>query len=193
MKKNKIIVIVSIIIIIISVSSYFLITSYLEKDLAKNKKDLEKTIEKYGTVEKETVGTIIAKFNTEIMDNNMEYPASEDYSTVSNNEYWYGLYDDIYLLIVPEKYTGDKNKDITKVSAIYYEKNSQNIELALKYVKKLLKANNSNLTTAEIDNLPLRAKELSVKKENAQSKKGIALAYQENNDKVNYQVIRINK
>lgn len=193
MKKNKILIIVSVVLIIIATLTYFIINFFLEKDLENQKKELNKTIEKYGTVEQETIEMLVAKFNTEVVDNGMEYPAREDYYTTNNTEYWYGLYDDIYLFIVPEKYTGNRKKDIVKIAAIYYPKDSPNKELSLKYVKNLLKANQEYLTASDIDKLITKAQELSSKKENAQSKKGIALAYKELDNKATYQVVRINK
>ena len=43
-----------------------------KKELEDAKNDLEETYKKYGWVEKETVNTILAKFNTEIMDSRSE-------------------------------------------------------------------------------------------------------------------------
>ena len=49
-----------------------------KKELEDAKNDLEETYKKYGWVEKETVNTILAKFNTEIMDSGLNTPASDD-------------------------------------------------------------------------------------------------------------------
>jgi len=84
-KSNKIIIIISLIVIFFSISGYFGIKYYLKKDLERTKSNLEETIEKYGYIEKENVLTLISKFNTEIMDNGLEFPASDDYLTIENN------------------------------------------------------------------------------------------------------------
>ena len=54
------------------------------------KKDLQESQEKYGSVEKETADVLVAKFNTEVADNSTLNPASTDYLTEYNNQYWYG-------------------------------------------------------------------------------------------------------
>ena len=41
----------------------------------------------------------MAKFNTEVVDNSSLNPASVDYLTESNKQYWYGLIDGIYLVV----------------------------------------------------------------------------------------------
>ena len=67
--------------------------SYSKKELEDAKNDLEETYKKYGWVEKETVNTILAKFNTEIMDGGLNTPASDDYMVVDNGKYWFALTD----------------------------------------------------------------------------------------------------
>ena len=66
-----------------------------KKELEDAKNDLEETYKKYGWVEKETVNTILAKFNTEIMDGGLNTPASDDYMVVDNGKYWFALTDDV--------------------------------------------------------------------------------------------------
>ncbi len=190
--KKQIIKVICLIVVVLAIVSYFGINYYLDKDLEKTKNELQETIEKYGYVEKENVLTIISKFNTEIMDSGLDYPASDDYLTIENNEYWYGLYDDIHCFVIPEKFTGDKEKDIVAMIGIYYPKNSQNKDLALKYVKNLVKVNNDKLSDNEISSLVNKA-EKSKNSENVQSGKGIALALKETDEYYNYQVIRIYK
>ena len=192
-KNNKIIIVICLITIILAIGISLGIKLYLSKDLEKAKQELQEIEKEYGTVEEETLNILIAKFNTEIMDNGLEYPASDDYLTIQDNNYWYGLYDDIYCYAVPEKYTGNKEKDIVEMIAIYYTKNSSNEELAIEYVRKLIKANNYDLTDNEINELINTAKKISTKDENAQSGKGIALAIKETEDYYNYQVIRLYK
>lgn len=90
--------------------------------LEDDNKDPQEIQEKYGIVEKETVDVLVAKFNTEVVDNSDLNPASTDYLTEDNNQYWYGLIEGIYLVVVPEKYTGDKTTDIVDYMLIYVDK-----------------------------------------------------------------------
>ena len=62
MKKNTIITIICIIIILVCVVGYFAVRYFLDKDLEEQKQELNQTIETYGTVEKETVDVLVAKF-----------------------------------------------------------------------------------------------------------------------------------
>lgn len=190
--KKQIIKVICLIVVVLAIISYFGINYYLKKDLENAKNELQQTIEKYGYVEKENVLTVISKFNTEIMDSGLEYPASDDYLTIENNEYWYGLFDDIHCFVIPEKFSNNKEADIVSMTGIYYPKNSQNKDLALKYIKNLIKANNNQLSDTEISNLVNKA-EKSKNSENVQSGKGIALALKETDEYYNYQVIRIYK
>ena len=48
---------------------------------------------------RETVRTMISKFNTEVMDSGMEYHASDDYLLRENNLYYHGLQEGITLYI----------------------------------------------------------------------------------------------
>ena len=104
MKKSKIGIIILIIVIVVSVGTFFGVSYYLDKDLEKQEQELQNTKEEYGTVNEENVATLVAKFNTEVMDNGPQYPASDDYSVAENGVYWYALYEDINLL-----FTGDYN------------------------------------------------------------------------------------
>ena len=124
---------------------------YLNKDLENQRQKLQETQEKYGWVEKETVDVLVAKFNTEIVDSSSLNPASTDYLTEDNNQYWYGLIDGIYLVVVPEKYTGDKSTEIVDYTLLYVDKTSKYESDAISYIKHLIKANNSNITDNEID------------------------------------------
>lgn len=189
-KKEKNIIIACTIIILLSVIGYFGVTYFLNKDVEKQEQKLQNIIDNYGTVEKEPISTTIAKFNTEIMNNNVNKPAREDYLTIDNNQYWYGLYDDIYCYVIPEKFTGNKDVDITKLIAIYYPKKTKNEALALEYVKHLIKANNNNLTNAEIKELITEAKKLSKDKKTANNRKGIFVGILETETHFEYQVTR---
>lgn len=192
MKKNKVIII-SLIVIILAVGGCLGVKIYLDKDLESQKQKLQETIEKYGYVEKENVTTCVANFNTEVMDNNVGNPASDEYMVAQDNLYWYGLINDIYLYIKPENFTENKDNDLTETMAIQYSKNIEDETIVVNYVKALIKANNENLTDAEIDYLITEAKKLSNDKKTANNGKGISVGYVDNGEKIEYQVIRLYK
>lgn len=153
-------------------------------------KDFQKSVEKHGTVEKETVEVLVAKFNTEVKDNSSLNPASTDYLSEDNNEYWYGLIDGIYLVVVPENYTGDKT-EVVNYTLLYVNRSSKYESDALSYIKHLIKANNNEITDAEIDTLISDAKEKVNSGEIANNGKGIKVGYTENDDVYQYQVLRL--
>ena len=163
---------------------------YLNKDLENQRQKLQETQEKYGWVEKETVDVLLAKFYTEIVDSSSLNPASTDYLTEDNNQYWYGLIDGIYLVVVPEKYTGDKSTEIVDYTLLYVDKTSKYESDAISYIKHLIKANNSNITDNEIDSLLQEAKVKSTSGETANNGKGISIGYIEKNDSYQFQGLR---
>ncbi len=164
-------------------------------DSKKNaEKDLEETTNKYGYVEKETVDVLVAKFNTEVMNTNNGKlnAASDEYLTVDNNQYWYGLIEGIYLVVKPINFSNDKTKDIVDSMTIYVEKDSEYENDATTYAKYLLKANSDKLTDDEISSLMNDAKEKE-NQEKANNGKGISLGYNNNNDNYQYLVKRLYK
>ena len=188
--KNKKIIIICLIMIILAIVISLGVKLYLNKDLEKQRQKLQETQEKYGWVEKETVDVLVAKFNTEIVDSSSLNPASTDYLTEDNNQYWYGLIDGIYLVVVPEKYTGDKSTEIVDYTLLYVDKTSKYESDAISYIKHLIKANNSNITDNEIDSLLQEAKVKSTSGETANNGKGISIGYIEKNDSYQFQVLR---
>ena len=158
-----------------------------------SKKDLQESQEKYGSVEKETTGVLVAKFNTEVVDNSTLNPASIDYLTKYNNQYWYGLLDGVSLIVVPEKYTGDLTTDIVNYMLIYVDKTSKYDNDALTYARYLIKANYDEATETEIDTLLEEAKTKSTTGKTAYNGKGISVGYLDNNDYYQYQVLRFYK
>lgn len=188
--KNKKIIIICLIMIILAIVISLGIKLYLNKDLENQRQKLQETQEKYGWVEKETVDVLVAKFNTEIVDSSSLNPASTDYLTEDNNQYWYGLIDGIYLVVVPEKYTGDKSTEIVDYTLLYVDKTSKYESDAISYIKHLIKANNSNITDNEIDSLLQEAKVKSTSGETANNGKGISIGYIEKNDSYQFQVLR---
>lgn len=188
--KNKKIIIICLIMIILAIVISLGVKLYLNKDLENQRQKLQETQEKYGWVEKETVDVLVAKFNTEIVDSSSLNPASTDYLTEDNNQYWYGLIDGIYLVVVPEKYTGDKSTEIVDYTLLYVDKTSKYESDAISYIKHLIKANNSNITDNEIDSLLQEAKVKSTSGETANNGKGISIGYTEKNDSYQFQVLR---
>ena len=156
-------------------------------------KDLQETYEKYGWVEEETVNTIVAKFNTEIMDNGLNTPASDDYMVTDNGYYWFGLTDSISYYLKPVEFTEDKEKDALDMSGLKFDKEGYDEEKSLKYVKYLIKANNDKITDSEIDSLLKEAKEKSSDKKTANNGKGISVGFVESDNQYEYQVIRLYK
>lgn len=151
------------------------------------------TQENHGWVEEETVELLVAKFNTEVVDNSSLNPASTDYLTESNNEYWYGLIEGIYLVAVPEKYTGDKAVDVVNYTLLYVNKTGEYESDAISYAKHLIKANNNQITDSEIDTLLKEAKAKPNSGDAANNGKGISVGYTENEEKYQYQVLRLYK
>ena len=188
--KNKKIIIICLIMIILAIVISLGVKLYLNKDLENQRQKLQETQEKYEWVEKETVDVLVAKFNTEIVDSSSLNPASPDYLTEDNNQYWYGLIDGIYLVVVPEKYTGDKSTEIVDYTLLYVDKTSKYESDAISYIKHLIKANNSNITDNEIDSLLQEAKVKSTSGETANNGKGISIGYIEKNDSYQFQVLR---
>ena len=157
------------------------------------KKDLQESQEKYGSVEKETVDVLVAKFNTEVVDNSTLNPASTDYLTEYNNQYWYGLFDGVSLVVVPKTYTGDKTTDIVDYMLIYVDKTSKYSDDALTYAKYLIKANYNEATEDEIVSLLENAKSESTTGKTAYNGKGISVGYLDKDNYYQYQVLRFYK
>ena len=157
------------------------------------KKDLQESQKNYGSVEKETTNVLVAKFNTEVVDNSTLNPASNDYLTKNNNQYWYGLVDGVSLVVVPEKYTGDEATDNVDYMLIYVDKTSKYGDDALEYAKYLIKANYNEATEDEINTLLEEAKTKSTTGKTAYNGKGISVGYLDNNDYYQYQVLRFYK
>lgn len=185
--KNKILVILLLVVMILGLAGC--------DNKKEAKKDLEETINKYGFVEKETVEALVSKFNKEVMDNSNGSinPALDDYLTIDNNEYWYGLFEGVYLVVVPTEFSGNKTMDIVDYMTIYTQKGSEYEEHSLTYAKYLAKANNDSFSAEDINGLLNEAKEKSAKKENANNGKGISVGYTDNTDNYQYLVKRLYK
>ena len=146
------------------------------------KKDLQESQERHGYVEKETVDVLVAKFNTEVVDNSSLNPASTDYLTEDN-----------YLVVVPEEYTGDKTTEIVDYMLLYVDKTSKYETDAISYTKHLIKANNNQITDSEIETLLEDVKSKPNSGETSNNGKGISIGYTENDETYQFQVLRLYK
>lgn len=191
MNKKKMIGICVMIFVAVVIAVCIAIVQFPKKDLEAIQKEYKKIVEKYGVVEKETVSTMIAKFNTEIMDSGLNTPAYDDYMTIENDVYWFGLTENISYYLQPVEFTGDKEKDIVEMTAIYFKKESYDEKVAYDYASKLIKANNHDLTEEEIDKLMKEAKDKSTEKMTSNNGKGISVGFLEYDDNYIYQVIRL--
>lgn len=195
MDKKKILTICGVIFVIAVVAVCIVISQSAKQNLEDAKNDLQETMDKYGFVEKEKVDVLVAKFNTQVMDNSQGSlnPASDDYLTTGEDSYWYGLITGIYLVVVPEEFNNNKTTEDVDYMTIYVEKSSEYADDSLEYVKHLIKANNSEITDTEIDTLIKEAKEKSISKESAYNGKGITVGYSEDTETYQYQVNRMYK
>ena len=125
--------------------------------------------QEYGHVEKETAEVLVAKFNTQVVDNSSLNPASDDYLTTHEDAYWYGLITGISLIVYPVEYTGDMSSEIVDYMVLYVEKNSEN----------------------EITSLLTEAKNAADSGKTVNNGKGIDIGYVDNEDNYQYQVIRL--
>lgn len=193
MDKKKVMTICGVIFVVVVIVVCIAIVQFAKQDVENAKNELQATIEKYGTVEKEIVNILVAKLNTEIMDNGINTPASDELMVAQDGLYWYGLTDDVSLYVKPVEFSNDNKKDIAEISAIYMSKDVYDEQIAIKYAKLLIKANNEELTEDEIDTLIKDAKAGSNDNEFANNGKGISVAIVESDSHFEYQVKRLYK
>lgn len=193
MNKKKLLTICSVVFVAVFVFVCIIIVQLSKKDVENAQNDLQKTIEKYGTVEKETVNMLVAKLNTEIMDNDINTPASDEFMVSQDGLYWYALTEDVYIYIKPIEFSNDTKKDIAEQSVIYMKKDVYDEQTAIKYAKRLIKANNYELTEDEIDTLIKDAKKVSKDNGMSNNSKGISVGIIETEDYYEYQIKRLYK
>lgn len=193
MDKKKVMTICVVIFVVVFVAVCFAIVQFSKQDLENAQKDLQEALEKYGTVEKEIVNVLVAKLNTEIMDNGINTPASDELMVAQDGLYWYGLTDDVSIYVKPVEFSNDNKKDIAEISAIYMSKDVYDEQIAIKYAKLLIKANNEELTEDEIDTLIKDAKTVSKDNKMSNNGKGISVAIVESDSHFEYQVKRLYK
>ncbi len=148
-------------------------------------------VQEVGAVEEETAEMLVAKFNTQVVDNSSLNPASEEYMTTHEDAYWYGLITGIYLIVYPVEYTGNLSSDIVDYMVLYVEKNSEYESNVNEYMEYLIKANNSDITTEEVNELMTEAKNSASNGTTVNNGKGIDVGYIDNEDNYQYQVIRL--
>ena len=145
-----------------------------------------------------TISTIVEDFNKQLESSKIDSLALEDNLIKEDEFYWYGLYEDVVLHIVPIKYSEDLTKDIVLETGIFYDKDSANEELAMKYLANLIKANDSNLTDEQVSEIIKQAKELGKNNVNTQKGTGYAdygmiVTYWDNEDNYHYSIERERK
>ena len=151
----------------------------------------QEQMQEFGRVEKETAEVLVAKFNTQVVDNSSLNPASNEYLTTDENSYWYGLITGVYLIVYPVEYTGNLSNDIVDYMVLYVEKNSEYESNTNEYLEYLIKANNSDITSEEVNSLIKKAKKEASSSKTVNNGKGIDIGYIENEDNYQYQVIRL--
>ena len=148
-------------------------------------------VQEVGSVEEETAEILVVKFNTQVVDNSSLNPASEEYMSTYEDAYWYGLITGIYLIVYPVEYTGNLSSDIVDYMVLYVEKNSEYESNINEYMEYLIKANNSDITTEEINELMTEARNSASAGTTVNNGKGIDVGYIDNEDNYQYQVIRL--
>ena len=148
-------------------------------------------VQETGYVDCETAEVLVAKFNTQVVDNSSLNPAYDEYLTTYEDAYWYGLITGIYLIVYPVVYTGDLSNDIVDYMVLYVEKNSEYESSVNEYMEYLIQANNSDITTEEVDALLEEARNSASAGTTVNNGKGIDIGYIDNEDNYQYQVIRL--
>ena len=154
-------------------------------------KDYEEAMNKLGYVKKEPVYHIAVCMNVETMNSGFKNILNHNNSQVSDGTYWYDLTENILMFIEPENMTESDQIDIAEYTGIYANKKGYDEELTIKYAKALIKANNSEITDEEADNLISEAKHLASEKLAANNGKGVYVGYLETEDHYEIQVQRI--
>lgn len=186
MKKGMIITIV-VIVVLILVGGFFGFKYILDEK--KNKEAIDTEV----YLNKETVNSLIAKFNTLILNSGIEDKISEDDILIENNVYYFHITEDISLYVNPIEFTGDPNNDIAQDMAIYYPEESSSQEKAVQYVRLLLKANNERLDNEEIDRLLTKVKEVADRGNDLNENNGLWIGYQEQYGNKFHTIIRQHK
>lgn len=146
---------------------------------------------KFGTTDKVTAQQSFQNFNAQVEGNSSLNPAREDYYTINDKKYWYGLENGLYCYIVPQEFTGDQTKDITKQFGLSIIKGEEFKADPKAYLKLIIKANAPETTDADIEAMITEADTLRNTDKAAINGKGIYLRVLENDDEINYLVVRV--
>ena len=150
-----------------------------------------------GTVysQKVTVLKTIEQFNSELTKKGIEYLADNEYVTIHENAYFFGLVDDVGFYIYPVQYTGDQAADISLEMGVFIPSDSKSTALLEDYTNCLLKANDSTLTDDTITSAMASAKELAELEGDSQYidlENGLYLGYDTDFDgSIRYVVMRV--
>lgn len=192
-KKWKVIVGV-VIVAIIALVGFLVVRIVLDQSAETSVPELveQSMDETYGYTEIATVADLVAKFNQIVIDQaGWELlPVDDETVTVYDGAYWYPLHEDVALVVVPVEYGGDKAKDVVLSMLVYTDKESVNQEMALKYFRYLIQANDVELSAEEIEGLMAEAESLRERGEMANRGRGTFVAVHEADDHVEYQVVR---
>lgn len=142
-------------------------------------------------IEEETVQILTAKFNTEIIENGSETPVYDENLTISNDTYLYNLFEDINYYVEPIEFNDDIETDIAKSSVIFYPVNSEFEEVAVSYVKHLIKANNIDISDSEVDEALKQAQKLSEDELGYDGKNGLLISHYEKDNNKYYKITRV--
>lgn len=164
---------------------------FAKRDVEVAENELQQAIEKYGVVGEETVNTMIAKFNTEIMDGGLKTPIADSSMVIDNNLYWYAITENMSCYVRPVEFTGDNKKDVVDTFSLYFDIEGYKEETAVNYFKKLIKANKADLTEQEIDKLIEDAKANITSDQMTNHGQGISVAIVQLDNHYEYQVVRL--
>lgn len=187
-KKVKTILIIILVIFVLAWTGLYL-KSLL--NLGNAVQDYEEAMNKLGYVKKEAVYHIAVCMNVETINSGFKNILNHNNSQVSDDTYWYYLTENILMFIEPEKMTESDQIDIAEYTGIYANKKGYDEELTMKYAKALIKANNSEITDEEANNLISEAKRLASENKAANNGKGVYVGYLETEDHYEIQVQRI--
>lgn len=190
MNKKKVIKLSLIVIILIAIAGF----AYVLMQGTKIQKEMENIEKKYGSVEKETVDTVIEKFNEEMKNGKINTPAKDISIDKEEGLYWYVLTENISCYVRPVEFTEDYKKDNAELISIYFDKEGYKEDTAINYWKMLIKANNEELTDEEIDTFVENTKkDKDTSDDMTANGKGLYATIIETDNHYEYQVKRLYK
>ena len=143
-----------------------------------------------GVVDKETVETMVARFNEVVVETSGLGYAQEETLSTDNGLYTYDIADGIFLVVLPLDVQKTKEEDIVNSMRIYVKNGYENDPQVEAYVRMLITANNDEITNEEANALIEEAIEKSSEKLTSNNGKGISVGFIKAEDHVEYQVIR---